>query len=147
MSSNAVSQLTSARVAADQVVYAMYDAIDTGHASRAAPFFADDAVWDHPSRALTGAREIGAFLDNREGDSSYRTVHVLTNVRVNERSSGEYAVDSVVFVYHADGKTDEWRLQRIARMRQIIRSIRGKWRIAYHGPQPDTASDVSHPPA
>ena len=141
MTSNALPRLSSAHMPVDQVVYAMYDAIDTGHASKAAPFFADHAVWDHPSRPLNGAEEIGAFLSQRESDTSQRTVHVLTNVRVNERPSGDYTVDSVVFVHHADSEAKEWHLQRIVRMRQVVRLVGGTLQIAYHGPQPDFASE------
>ena len=59
------------------VVLALYEAIDTGHATEGASLFADDAVFDHPEKVFRGIEEIRGFLSARESDADRHTIHVL----------------------------------------------------------------------
>jgi len=110
------------------VVLALYEAIDTGHATEAGVLFTDDAVFDHPEQVFRGIEEIRGFLSRRESDTDRRTIHVLNNTRIAEADEGEREVSSVVFIYSPDAGGD-WHLHRVARMRHVVRAVDGQWRI------------------
>jgi len=109
-------------------VLALYEAIDTGHATEAGVLFTDDAVFDHPEQVFRGIEEIRGFLSRRESDTDRRTIHVLNNTRIAEADEGEREVSSVVFIYSPDAGGD-WHLHRVARMRHVVRAVDGQWRI------------------
>ena len=110
------------------VVLALYEAIDTGHATEGASLFADDAVFDHPEKVFRGIEEIRGFLSARESDADRHTIHVLGNTRVSEAPDGAREISSVVFIY-SPGAEDDWHLHRVARMRHTVQVVDGQWRI------------------
>jgi hypothetical protein len=120
---------SSQTVSPADVVLALYEAIDSGYATRAGTLFTDDAIFDHPEQTFRGIDEIRGFLSRREGDTSRHTVHVLNNTRIAELPGGERDVSSVVFIYSPDAE-GEWGLHRVVRMRHVVRSLEGQYRIA-----------------
>jgi hypothetical protein len=110
------------------VVLALYEAIDTGHATEAAGLFTDDAVFDHPEKVFQGIEEIRGFLSGRESDADRHTIHVLNNTRVSEAADGAREISSVVFIYSPSAEGD-WHLHRVARMRHTVRVVDSQWRI------------------
>ena len=110
------------------VVLALYEAIDGKVATRAITLFTDDAVFDHPQKVFRGVDEIYGFLHSHESDKERHTGHVLHNVRVAQLESGKWDVSSTVFIYFRDAE-GKWTLRAVERMRHILRSVEGQWRI------------------
>ena len=123
------SKPTDARDPAVSVVLGLYEAIDAGRATAALELFTADAVFEGPNGLYKGAAEISAFLTAREANTERRTVHVFANVDTRQLDERDVEVRGVMLIHTPDTAGD-WQLERLTRVRHVVRAVDGAALIA-----------------
>ena len=126
MGINATTTIKSSdgRDPAVSVVLGLYEAIDAGRATAALDLFTTDAVFEGPDGVRRGAAEIADFLAAREANTERRTVHVYANVDTRQLDDRDVEVRGVMLI-HTPDRAGDWQLERLTRVRHVVRTADG----------------------
>ena len=78
---------------------------------------------------IEGREAISNFLGSREDNKDRHTVHSVSNVELHPLDDGDAVVRAVVMI-HASVVDGLWELERVTRIKHVLRFVDGEFLIA-----------------